>query len=181
MVFETFVLRDHVADYRLHHPDWPFLFNSYYEAEGVRLSRAARGMLSRPSLAEVFAYRAAVDEALLAALPTLSPAALDLVRLGCHHEQQHQELLLTDILHAFSTHPLEPALWSQDAPPPAPPDRKAGSPGAAVWSKSAISPPRKLRLRLRGAQPHRLPRTPCAGRPHRHQWRMDRLYRERRL
>lgn len=115
--FETFVLRDHVPAYRLHHPDWPFLFNSYYEAEGVRLSRAARGMLSRPSLAEVLAYRSAVDEALLAALPTLSPTALELVRLGCHHEQQHQELLLTDILHAFSTHPLEPALWTEDAAP----------------------------------------------------------------
>ncbi|MCC2980670.1 ergothioneine biosynthesis protein EgtB [Sphingomonas sp. IC4-52] len=110
--FETFVLRDHVADYRLHDPRFPFLFNSYYEAEGRRHARGRRGMVTRPTLAEVKVYRAAVDSALITALPSLGGTPRDLVELGCHHEQQHQELLLTDILHLFSENPLEPALWS---------------------------------------------------------------------
>jgi ergothioneine biosynthesis protein EgtB len=113
--FETFVLRDHVPGYTLHDERWPFLFNSYYEAEGQRHARPRRGMLSRPSLAEVLAYRAHVDSALAAALPDLPQAAQDLVLLGCNHEEQHQELLVTDILHHFSVNPLEPALW-QGAP-----------------------------------------------------------------
>ncbi|NYT42530.1 ergothioneine biosynthesis protein EgtB [Sphingomonas sp. R-74633] len=113
--FETFVLRDHVPGYALHDERWPFLFNSYYEAEGQRHARPRRGMLSRPSLDEIRAYRAHVDAALVAALPDLPQAAQDLVLLGCNHEEQHQELLLTDILHHFSVNPLEPALW-QGAP-----------------------------------------------------------------
>ncbi|QDX27434.1 ergothioneine biosynthesis protein EgtB [Sphingomonas suaedae] len=109
--FETFVLRDHVPGYRLHDARFPFLFNSYYEAEGQRHARARRGMVTRPSLDEVMAYRAAVDGALVDALPTLPDAALTLIELGCHHEEQHQELLLTDILHLFSCNPVEPAIW----------------------------------------------------------------------
>ena len=73
--FETFVLRDHVPGYALHDERFPFLFNSYYEAEGRRHARSRRGMITRPSLDEVRGYRAAVDGALLAALPTLSPPA----------------------------------------------------------------------------------------------------------
>jgi ergothioneine biosynthesis protein EgtB len=115
--FETFVLRDHVPGYRLFDDRWPYLFNSYYEGEGPRHARARRGMLSRPSLEEVRAYRAHVDEGLDRALPLLPPQALDLVELGTHHEQQHQELLLTDILAAFAENPLEPAYG--DLPPPA--------------------------------------------------------------
>jgi ergothioneine biosynthesis protein EgtB len=109
--FETFVLRDFVPGYRLHDDRFPFLFNSYYEAEGSRHSRARRGMVTRPSLNEVLGYRAAVDAAMAAALPTLPEEARELVRLGCHHEEQHQELLLTDILHLFSENPIEPAIW----------------------------------------------------------------------
>ncbi|MBA4763576.1 ergothioneine biosynthesis protein EgtB [Sphingomonas sp.] len=109
--FETFVLRDFVPGYRLHDDRFPFLFNSYYEAEGQRHARARRGMVTRPSLAQVLDYRAAVDAALVAALPDLPEAALALVELGCHHEEQHQELLLTDILHLFSCNPVEPAMW----------------------------------------------------------------------
>lgn len=109
--FETFVLRDSVPGYRLFDEAWPFLFNSYYEAEGQRHARPRRGMLSRPSLDEVLRYRRAVDAALLAALPDLPPPAQALVALGCHHEEQHHELLLTDILHHFSVNPLEPAVW----------------------------------------------------------------------
>ena len=107
--FETFILRDHVAGYRLHDERWPFLFNSYYEGEGERHARPRRGMLSRPSLDEVRAWRAAVDEALQATLPSLPTEVLKLVELGIHHEQQHQELFLTDILASLAENPLEPA------------------------------------------------------------------------
>jgi len=107
--FETFVLRDHVPDYRLFDERWPYLFNSYYEGEGERHARPKRGMLSRPSLDQVRDYRAAVDDALERALPSLPPATLDLIELGIHHEQQHQELFLTDILATLAENPLEPA------------------------------------------------------------------------
>jgi ergothioneine biosynthesis protein EgtB len=107
--FETFVLRDHVPHYRPFDERYPFLFNSYYDAEGPRHARTRRGMLSRPSLGDVKAYRAYVDEALERAFPELPPAALGLVELGVNHEQQHQELFLTDILATFSENPLEPA------------------------------------------------------------------------
>lgn len=121
--FETFVLRDHVPGYRLYRDDWPFLFNSYYEAEGKRLLRAARGMLSRPSLADILAYRRAVDDAILSAMETLPAPVFDLIELGCQHEQQHQELLLTDILHGFSTNPLEYAIWPRPDAGPVPATR----------------------------------------------------------
>ena len=107
--FETFVLRDHVFGYTPFDERYAFLFNSYYEAEGPRHARPRRGMLSRPSLDEIRNYRAHVDEALDRALPSLAPAALELVELGINHEQQHQELLLTDILATFAENPLEPA------------------------------------------------------------------------
>ena len=107
--FETFVLRDHVPGYRLHDERWPFLYNSYYEGEGERHARARRGMISRPSLDEIRAWRGAVDAALIAALPALPPEAVALVELGIEHEQQHQELFLTDILATLAENPLEPA------------------------------------------------------------------------
>src|SRR3954463_4261968 len=96
--FETFVLRDHVLGYSPFDERFAFLFNSYYEAEGPRHARPRRGMLSRPSLDDVRSYRAHVDEALERALPHLSPEATELIELGINHEQQHEELLLTDIL-----------------------------------------------------------------------------------
>jgi len=107
--FETFVLRDHVPGCELHDERWAFLFNSYYEGEGERHARPRRGMLSRPSLDEVRQWRAKVDEALQVALADLSPEALKLVELGIQHEQQHQELFLTDILATLAENPLEPA------------------------------------------------------------------------
>ena len=125
--FETFVLRDHVPGYRLHDARFPFLFNSYYEAEGRRHARDRRGMITRPTLDEVRAYRAYVDVALAAALPDLPAAALELVALGCHHEEQHQELLVTDILHLFGENPLEPAVW------PAAPKVPVAMPGPIGW------------------------------------------------
>jgi ergothioneine biosynthesis protein EgtB len=107
--FETFILRDHVFGYTPFDERWAFLFNSYYQAEGPRHARPRRGMLSRPSLDEVRAYRAHVDETLERALPLLPPVALDLIELGINHEQQHQELFLTDILATLAENPLEPA------------------------------------------------------------------------
>lgn len=116
--FETFVLRDHVAGYVLHDDRFPFLFNSYYEAEGKRLARGRRGMVTRPTLDEVRGYRAAVDAAVIDALPRLSEEARTLIALGCNHEEQHQELLLTDILHHFSENPIEPAMFAPAAKVP---------------------------------------------------------------
>lgn len=106
--FETFILRDHLPGYRLFDERWAFLFNSYYEGEGERLARDRRGMISRPTLDEVRAYRAHVDTALERVLPGLGEEQLALVELGIAHEQQHQELFLTDILATFAANPFEP-------------------------------------------------------------------------
>jgi len=114
--FETFVLRDHSLEYEPFDERYAFLFNSYYEAEGPRHERPHRGMLSRPSLDEVRDYRAHVDEALERALPTFSAAATELIELGINHEQQHQELFLTDILASFAENPIEPA-YAELRPP----------------------------------------------------------------
>jgi len=117
--FETFILRDYVPGYRRHDERWAYLFNSYYEGEGERHARPRRGMLSRPSLDEVRGWRHVVDEALQRALPDLLAEALALVELGIHHEQQHQELFLTDILATFAENPLEPAYGALDPAPAA--------------------------------------------------------------
>ncbi|KTE11368.1 ergothioneine biosynthesis protein EgtB [Sphingopyxis sp. H115] len=108
---ETFVLRDHVPGYALFDTRYPYLFNSYYEAEGPRHARPHRGLLTRPSLEDVCVWRAHVDAAVQNALPDLPASALALIELGIHHEQQHQELLLTDIKHLFAQNPLGPAVW----------------------------------------------------------------------
>ncbi|BBC72342.1 ergothioneine biosynthesis protein EgtB [Altererythrobacter sp. B11] len=107
--FETFLLRDHLPGYRLYEDRWPFLFNSYYEAEGARIARDQRGLISRPSLDEVHDWREYVDAAMEPLLG--DPALAGLIELGIAHEQQHQELLLTDIKHALSKNPLGPAMW----------------------------------------------------------------------
>ena len=112
--FETFLLRDRLPGYRLYDEQWSFLFNSYYEAEGERILRARRGMLSRPTLAEIVAWRAHVDAAMARLLADSAGAGL--VELGIAHEQQHQELLLTDIKHALFQNPLGPAMWQAPAP-----------------------------------------------------------------
>lgn len=112
--FETFVLRDFVPGYRPFDDRFAYLFNSYYDGEGERHPRPKRGLLSRPSLDRVREWRSRVDEALDAALESLPVEALDLIELGINHEQQHQELSLTDILATFAENPLEPAYG--DAP-----------------------------------------------------------------
>ena len=114
--FETFVLRDHAPGYQPFDERYHFLFNSYYEGEGERHARSKRGMLSRPSLAEVRDWRAHVDEALARALPGLAQKALELVELGINHEQQHQELLLTDLLAGLAENPLEPPYGELPSP-----------------------------------------------------------------
>ena len=110
---ETFILRDHVAGYRAFDDSFAYLFNSYYEAEGARHSRAARGLITRPSLADILEYRTHVESGIEAHWNNLPAAALQLIELGIHHEQQHQELLLTDILHLFSQNPTLPAYWPE--------------------------------------------------------------------
>ena len=110
--FESFVLRQHEKDYTPHHPLYSFLFNSYYEAEGPRWPRAQRGQLSRPTVEEVRQYRSAVDRRMATLLESIGTGTLEeilpVLELGLHHEQQHQELLLTDLKHAFALNPLCP-------------------------------------------------------------------------
>ncbi|VTU32406.1 ergothioneine biosynthesis protein EgtB [Variovorax sp. PBL-E5] len=131
--FETVLLQPHAAGYRVFDPRFHFLFNSYYEALGPRHPRPQRGLLTRPSLDEVHAYRHHVDEAVLALLETDAecdrPAIEAIVTLGLHHEQQHQELIVTDILHALSCNPLLPAYRAA----PGPALRLATAPAAMQW------------------------------------------------
>jgi ergothioneine biosynthesis protein EgtB len=112
--FESFVLARRPG-YRAFDTAFAYLFNSYYEGLGARHPRGRRGLLSRPSLERVMAYRAHVDAAMVKACgdEQLQP----IVMLGLHHEQQHQELILTDIKHAFFANPLLPAYWP-DTPLP---------------------------------------------------------------
>ncbi|MGI8942846.1 MAG: ergothioneine biosynthesis protein EgtB [Qipengyuania sp.] len=107
--WETFLLREHAPNYELFDERWPFLHNSYYETEGERIARFSRGMLARPSLDEALAYRAHVTGAMEELLEREELAGL--IELGIAHEQQHQELLLTDIKHALFQNPLGPAMW----------------------------------------------------------------------
>jgi ergothioneine biosynthesis protein EgtB len=108
--FEQFVLVPHVPGYRVFDPAFSFLFNSYYDAVGDRHPRPSRGLLTRPGVRQVTEYRNHVDAAMQRALPGLPAPALQLVELGLQHEQQHQELLITDLLHAFAANPLCPAM-----------------------------------------------------------------------
>ena len=110
--FETFVLAKHEPDFRPHHAEFGFLFNSYYDAIGERWPRPVRGLLSRPTVAEVYEYRRAVDDRVAGVLATADERTRCLIdpllELGLNHEQQHQELLLTDLKNAFALNPLAP-------------------------------------------------------------------------
>ncbi|MCI2243151.1 ergothioneine biosynthesis protein EgtB [Xanthomonas sp. PPL568] len=144
--FERFVLGADPA-YRAHDPQWDYLFNSYYQSIGPAHARPHRGLLSRPSLAQVLEYRNEIETRVLAQLQagTLAPQTLQILELGLQHEQQHQELLLTDIKHAFWRNPLGPAyradLATQHAP--ASPlrwlqrDEQISEIGAAPWPAHA--------------------------------------------
>ncbi len=109
--FETFVLSSRPG-HRPHHPQYACLFNSYYNSVGEPFPRSQRGFLSRPTLTEVWDYREAIDEAVTCQLAQLCEDQLQplasVIELGLQHEQQHQELMLTDIKHAFSMNPLDP-------------------------------------------------------------------------
>jgi dimethylhistidine N-methyltransferase len=126
--FETFLLTPRLAGYRVFDPRFGYLFNSYYEALGPRQPRPDRGLLTRPSLADVMAYRAHVDAGMARLLATADPDAAALVALGLAHEEQHQELILMDIQHLFASSPLKPAY----APPRPAPEPRPVSPLAFV-------------------------------------------------
>lgn len=129
--FETFVLEPWEPGFRPHHPAFRVLFNSYYNGVGEQHARPQRGLITRPTLAEVRAYRAEVDERVLTLLHhDPDPVLKQRVELGLQHEQQHQELLLTDVLHLLSCNPLAPAYR------PA-----AARPGAQAVERSSIAEP----------------------------------------
>ena len=107
--FETFVLRPHLAGYMPLHDAYQALFNSYYNSIGTPFPRPERGHLSRPTVADVYAYRAHVDKAMLTLLERLPESLGPIVSLGLNHEQQHQELILTDLKYALAVNPLRPA------------------------------------------------------------------------
>ena len=117
--FETFILAKHLPGYQAFDPAFNYCFNSYYESQGPRQPRPKRGVLTRPSAERVFAYRAHVDEALAKLLARgVGPGSeiTRLVEVGINHEQQHQELLLTDILALFAASPLRPAYRTRQQP-----------------------------------------------------------------
>lgn len=115
--FETFVLPELNADLAPFDPCFAYLFNSYYNSVGTMHARAQRGLLTRPDLQQVLAYRVHVDAAVQRWCASTDPVRwADLLELGLQHEQQHQELMLTDLLHAFSCNPVQPA-WRDDPPP----------------------------------------------------------------
>jgi ergothioneine biosynthesis protein EgtB len=125
--FEEFLLKVHAPGYRPFDTRFAYLFNSYYVAAGPRHARPKRGLVTRPDAAEVGAYRAHVDAAVGELIAQASPTALariaPIVEIGLNHEQQHQELMLTDILHAFDQNPTLPAYdaaWQPPAHTPAP-------------------------------------------------------------
>ena len=110
--FETFLLEPHQTGYKHFHPRYGYLFNSYYEAVGERHPRPHRGLLSRPTVAEIYDYRTHVDRAMEQLIERVDDALWSqikpLVELGLHHEEQHQELLLTDLKHILAQNPLRP-------------------------------------------------------------------------
>lgn len=111
--FETFLLAPHLRGYRPFDPIYRVLFNSYYDAIGARHPRPERGMLSRPGFDEVLAYRRHVDDAMAGLLRDARPEVAELIELGLQHEQQHQELILTDVKHMLSRNPIRPAYQKQ--------------------------------------------------------------------
>ena len=123
--FETFVLKQFFPGYHSMHPQFGFLFNSYYNAVGPFYSRPHRGLLSRPTVQEVLHYRSDIDLLVCDLIESADEQLLaklePILTLGLHHEQQHQELMLTDIKHVFWQNPLRPSFRKRDPvkPPPA--------------------------------------------------------------
>jgi ergothioneine biosynthesis protein EgtB len=136
--FEQFVLGRDPA-WRPHQPAWRRLFNSYYQSVGPMHARPQRGLLSRPTLDEVHAYRQRIDTAIALALRDDREGSLgEVIELGLQHEQQHQELLLTDIKHAFWCNPLQPAYASGEPAAAPAPSRAGGAPLRYVAGREGI-------------------------------------------
>jgi len=178
--FETFILQKFETGYRTFHPQFGYLFNSYYEAEGDRHPRPRRGMLTRPGVAEIAQYRRHVDEAMVDLVDRADDATWSrigpLIELGINHEQQHQELLLTDLLHAFFLQSDEtglPTVSAEDG------RHAAGSGLDRIRRRRGRDRPRRRRLRLRqrGAAPHGLAGSVPVVERTRHQRRVDGLHR----
>jgi len=125
--FETFILQPSSKGYKPYDPRFRILFNSYYKQLGAHPIRGTRGLMSRPTLSQVQAYREHVDHALLAYLEHADGEVLELIELGLNHEQQHQELLLTDIKHALWSNPLRPEFSAEMA--------VSSAPSAMVWTE----------------------------------------------
>ncbi len=133
--FETFLLIPYLDGYAPFHPRYGYLFNSYYEALGARHPRPQRGLLSRPTVQEVYDYRVYVDDAIQTLLADirLNLDQTHLLELGIHHEQQHQELLLTDLKHALALNPLCPAYRDELATPELPGLKPSSVSGSLGW------------------------------------------------
>jgi ergothioneine biosynthesis protein EgtB len=135
--FETFLLKPHDPSYKIFDERFPFLFNSYYVAAGPRHARPERGLITRPTADDVGAYRAHVDAAVTKLIADVAPAdaarVFSILEIGLHHEQQHQELQLTDILHAFAQNPTDPVYDARWAWP------------AASQDKSFVAVPRGIK------------------------------------
>jgi ergothioneine biosynthesis protein EgtB len=133
--FETFLLARWEADHRPFDPSYQVLFNSYYHRVGEQFPRARRGLLTRPTVKQVFEYRHAVDQRVTRLLGQLhgeqAREAARVVELGIQHEQQHQELILTDLKHLFSCNPLWPAYYKQPAPEAR--EKTGGNSATADW------------------------------------------------
>ncbi len=143
--FESFVLQEFLPGYRLFNPDFPWLFNSYYRSFAAFPEKRLRSSFSRPGLDEILRYRQHVDDAVERLLAgDAASEALRRIELGVNHEEQHQELLLTDILHAFFSNPLRPAyragVQESDGPDLQPPQPSPGAPGLAPHKSSPGAP-----------------------------------------
>jgi len=139
--FESFILRDFLPGYRLFNPDFPWLFNSYYQSFSQFPEKRLRSSFSRPALDEILRYRDHVDRAIERLLDSNpAPEALQRIELGANHEEQHQELLLTDILHAFFTNPLRPEYLAHT--PGTRPENTPGAPGPdfGTWDGKTPAP-----------------------------------------
>ena len=138
--FESFVLREFLPGYRLFNKDFPWLFNSYYEGFSSFPEKRLRAVFARPALDEILRYRQHVDEGIERLLEVGAEAeALRRIELGVNHEEQHQELLLTDILHAFYTNPLRPAYAGGETD-----NARAANPDPSTSSGQALRHPSEL-------------------------------------
>ena len=185
--FESFILREFLPGYKLFNADFPWLFNSYYRSFAQFPEKRLRSSFSRPGLDEVLGYRQPRGrrhrETARGRVP--EPEVLKRIELGANHEEQHQELLLTDILHAFYTNPLRPAYLEADERIGSSRARRrresAGVCGVCRWPGRCGIFGKRILLRQRAAAASCLAGALCAGRPPRDQWGVCGVYRRWRL